>query len=315
MIMSTTMLASDSGWKILAAVPGLSGTPMRVTFASFLSAVTPLTSTASICFSSGTTHVPSLWLKLERTWILHAVFHAELDRADLQHLGAERRQLEHLLVADALDLARVGHDVRVGGVDAVDVGVDLADVGLERGGDGHAAGVGAAAAERGDVAVGVGALKAGDDGDLALLERVVDLLAVDRLDARAREGRVGDDAHLRAEERLRRAARLLDGERHQAHRDLLARRRDDVELALVLGRGLVVHLLGELEQAIGLARHRRDDHDDVVTRLLRGDAAPGDFADALDRADRGAAVLLHHEHGTGTILRSGAVRQGSVTAM
>ena len=38
----------------------------------------------------------------------HAVLHAELDRADLQHLGAERRQLEHLLVADAVDLARVG---------------------------------------------------------------------------------------------------------------------------------------------------------------------------------------------------------------
>ena len=50
-------------------MPGLSGTPMSVTLASFLSAATPATSTSSICFSSGTTQVPSLSLKLERTWI------------------------------------------------------------------------------------------------------------------------------------------------------------------------------------------------------------------------------------------------------
>ena len=148
-------------------MPGLSGIPCRVILASSFVAVTPETITASIAFSSGTTQVPSLSLKLERTWIGHAVLHAELDRADLQHLGAERRQLEHLLVADAVDLARVADDVRIGGVDAVDVGVDLADVGLERGGDRDAGGVGAAAAERGDVAVLVDALEAGDDGDLA----------------------------------------------------------------------------------------------------------------------------------------------------
>ena len=166
-------------------------------------------------------------------------------------------------------LRAFGHDVRIGGVDAVDVGVDLADVGLERRRDRDAGGVRAAAAERGDVAVVVDALEAGDDRDLALLERVVDRLRVDRLDARARERAVGDDAHLRAEERLRAAARLLDGERDQADRDLLAGRRDDVELALVSGGGSVVDLLGEREQAVGLARHRRDDDHDVVARALR----------------------------------------------
>src|SRR5262249_41139760 len=35
---------------------------------------------------------------------------------------------------------------------------------------------------------------------------------------------------------------------------------------------------------------------------LRRDAALGHFADALDRADRGAAELLHHQHGTQTLL-------------
>ena len=45
----------------------------------------------------------------------------------------------------------VGDDPRVGGEDAVDVGVDLADVGVERRGQRDRGGVGAAAAERGDV--------------------------------------------------------------------------------------------------------------------------------------------------------------------
>ena len=52
-----------------------------------------------------------------------------------------------------VELAGLGHDARVGGVDAVDVGVDLAGVGVEDGGEGDGGGVGAAAAEGGDVDV------------------------------------------------------------------------------------------------------------------------------------------------------------------
>ena len=43
--------------------------PTIVILASSRVAVTPLTTTASMAFSSGTTQVPSLSLKLERTWI------------------------------------------------------------------------------------------------------------------------------------------------------------------------------------------------------------------------------------------------------
>ena len=101
----------------------------------------------------------------------------ELDRAHLQHARPARRHLEHLLVGDAVDLARVGHDARIGGEDAVDVGVDLADVGADAGGDRDGGGVRAAAAERGDLAVGRDALEAGDDDDLAAGERLFDALA------------------------------------------------------------------------------------------------------------------------------------------
>ena len=94
--------------------------------------------------------------------------------------------------------ARVGDDARVGGVDAVDVGVDQALGGLQRRGDRHRRGVRAAAAERGDVAVGIDALEAGDDDDLAGGEIGADARIVDALDARLGVGDVGRDRHLPA---------------------------------------------------------------------------------------------------------------------
>ena len=45
---------------------------------------------------------------------------------ECMHAGADAGQLQHLVVADDVHLARLGHDARVGGVDAVHVGVDLA---------------------------------------------------------------------------------------------------------------------------------------------------------------------------------------------
>ena len=122
----------------------------------------------------------------------HLVHHAELDRAHLQHLGAERGELQHFLERDLVEPLRLRHHARVGGVDAVDVGVDVAAVGLDRGGDRHRRGVGAAAAERGDAAgLLVDALEAGDHRDLlALLEALDQLGAVDVEDAR-RAMRVG----------------------------------------------------------------------------------------------------------------------------
>ena len=69
-------------------------------------------------------------------------------------------------------LARVGDDARVGGVDARHVRVDLAHLGVHRGGERDGRGVRAAAAERRDVLRGRDALEAGDEHDLVLVERL-----------------------------------------------------------------------------------------------------------------------------------------------
>ena len=99
----------------------------------------------------------------------------DLDRARHHHAGARRGHLEHLLEADAIELARRRDEPRVGGEDAADVGVDLAGVGAERGRERDGGRVGAAAAERRHVErLGGDALEAGDEHDLVALERLVD---------------------------------------------------------------------------------------------------------------------------------------------
>jgi hypothetical protein len=74
---------------------------------------------------------------------------------------------------------------------------------------------------------------------------------------RLRERAVGQDAYLRAGVALRLDADLVQRDRQQADRHLLAGRRDDVELARIRLRR---DLLREPEQPVRLAAHRG--HDD-----------------------------------------------------
>ena len=152
MIMSTLMLASASGTKIAAATPGLSATRRSVICASslrigdagddllFHDILLVADERAGLGIGrivEGRAH--------ERLDLVH---HGELDRAHLQHLGAERSHLQHFLEGDAVEPARLGHDARIGRIDAVDVGVDVAAVGADGGRDRHRARVRAAAAQR-----------------------------------------------------------------------------------------------------------------------------------------------------------------------
>ena len=151
-IMSTTMFASAIGRNREWTTPGRSGTPRIVIRASSLASAAPVTLTPSRRASllgddPGPRGVGERAADVDR----HAVLLGELDRARVHHARAEAGQFEHLVVADPVDLAGLGHDPGVGRVDAVDVGVDLAGVGSEHGGQGHGGRVRAAAAQRRDV--------------------------------------------------------------------------------------------------------------------------------------------------------------------
>ena len=154
----------------------------------------------------------------------HAVVARVLDRAQLEHAGSRGRHLEHLLEGEHGELAGVGHDPRVRAEDPGDVGVDLADLGAQRRGERDRRGVRAAAPERRHVVARRDALKAGDQHDLLLIERRRDAVGADVEDPRLGVGGVGDDAGLRAGQRQRLVAEVVDRHRAQRAGDPLAGR-------------------------------------------------------------------------------------------
>ena len=185
----------------------------------------------------------------------HAVQLSDLDRARMHDLGAHRRQLQDLLVGDESEQARLGDHPRVGRQDAVDVGVDLALRGIERGRQGHRRGVGATAAEGGDLKLLGHALEPGHHRHLAAVERLPDPHRVDLADARLAVLGPGPDAGLLPGQRDGGHAHALQAHRHQGSRDGLAVGDQHVQLAA--GR-LIADAVRELDQAIGRVAHGRN---------------------------------------------------------
>ena len=221
----------------------------------------------------------------------HIVTARDLDRAGGHHRRAGSGHLEHLLERDRLELSRVRDEAGVGGEDAEYVRVDLAVLGAERRGERDGGRVRAAASERRHVLVGRHSLEPGDEDDSILVERLVDAVRANVDDLRLAVRRVGHDPRLRAGERDRLVAEVVDGHRAQRVGDALADGDQHVELARVRVRA---HLGCEVEQFVGRVAHRREHADDAVTGLARADQAPRDLLDLLGVRDRGSAELHHH---------------------
>ena len=146
--------------------------------------------------------------EIEATGILNA--------AQVQHLGADCRELEHFLVGNEWNLASRGNHARISAEDTVDIGEDLADRGLERRGEGYGGGVGTSAAEGGDVLGVLGdALEAGDNRDRSLRKCLLNTARGDIDDAGGAVGGVSDEARLRA--RVRAAVFAEVGDCHGQH--------------------------------------------------------------------------------------------------
>jgi len=210
----------------------------------------------------------------------------------VQHLRPEARQLEHLVVCDAGELARPGNDAWIARIDSVDVGVDLADVRLERRCDRHGRRVRAAAPERRDAAVLRDPLKARHDRHFAGAERGPKRRGADRADTSSSEGVVRHDRYLKAEKRPGRNPAILQHECEQAGGHLLARGGQHVALGVAR---CLCSLAREREEAAGLAGHGAHDHDQIVpAAALAGDTV-GHVPDAIDVAHRRAAILLNDE--------------------
>ena len=134
-------------------------------------------------------------------------------------------------------------------------------------------------------------LEARDQHDVALVERRADAVGAHVEDARLRVRGVGDDAGLRARERDRLAAEVVDRHRAERARDALAGREQHVHLArLRLGRDLARHL----HELVGGRAARRQHGDDAVALLLRAHDPPRRAYDLLGVGD-GRAAELHDD--------------------
>ncbi len=195
----------------------------------------------------------------------------------------------------------------IGGVDAVDVGVDVAKVGLDGDGDGDRAGVGAAAAERGDaVALGLDALEAGDHGDLALLQPGRGSCRPGCRVMRATPCALSVmDRDLPALPGARLHADRLQHDGEQAGRHLLAGGDDGVVLARVVQGGGLAH---PGHQLVGGAGHGGDDDGHLVAGIDLALDVARDVADALDVGDRGAAEFHDDERHCQPARRPGTAR-------
>ena len=269
--MSTTILAAAIVRKIAWTTPGRSGTPRIVIRASSLARRCPGHRRAealgiALVDDPGAGRVGERAAHVDRD----AIFLGKFDRSRVHDAGAQAGELEHLVVADPVDLPCFRHDPRIGGVDAVDVGVDLAAGGPEHGRQRHGRRIRAAAAQSRDVVVFVDALKSGDDHDLAVAERLDHALGGDVSDACLGVKAVGDEPDLGAGETDRRDAQAADGHGHQGDADLLAGRQQHVHLA---GGRILGDLLGQLDQLVGGMPAGRDDDQHLVAAVVSLDRA------------------------------------------
>ncbi len=219
----------------------------------------------------------------------HVVFAGEFHRTNLQHLGTQAGHFQHFLEGDAVQTAGGVHDPRVGGVNPVHIGVDLALVGFERRRQGHRGGVRAAPAQGGDVAVLVDALEAGHHAHPAGVEIGAHLAVVDLFNAGLGVGVVGADGDLAAGVGTGAHVELLQRHGQQRDGDLLAGGDQHVHLPR---RRVVVHAVGQFDQAVGFTAHGGDHHDHLITTFPEARHPFGDGLNAFDGAYRGAAVFL-----------------------
>lgn len=130
-----------------------------------------------------------------------AEFLGEFNRSALHDFGARAGKFKHFVIRDFLEFFGLREYAGVGGVDAVDVSVDLAEVSADSGGDGDGGKVGSSASERGKSTVLGLPLEAGDDDNVAGVQKLVNLLWGDVLNPSFGVDAVGLDAGLGAGER------------------------------------------------------------------------------------------------------------------
>ena len=208
----------------------------------------------------------------------------------MQYPGPQGGHFEHLFIGDFIELARLGNDTRIGGVNAVHVGEYVAPLRPQGGGQGDGGDIGPAPAQRGDAIVGADALETGNHRHLAVIEAPADFGRVDPLDAGPAMGRIGVDRHLPAEPRTGADPKVLQRHRQEPAGDLLSGGDDDIVFAGVVE---VRDLAGPIDQMVGDAGHGGNHDGHLVAGVDLRLHVLGHGLDTADVGDRSAAEFLN----------------------
>ena len=179
----------------------------------------------------------------------------------MEHACALRRQFQHFIICDLVQLPGVGDDAGIRGVHAVHIRIDLAQIRPESRRQRYGAGVAAAAAQRCDVPQTIHALKARHQNDAVLIQFRPDPLGVDLLDPGIGMYLGGLDAHLPCRQRHAGQAHGLQCHGAQGDGDLLAGGQQHIHLPLGRLRVDLLRLGNEIVRRVPLGGQ---DYDDVI---------------------------------------------------
>ncbi len=230
----------------------------------------------------------------------HIKFLGELDAARVHDARPDACQLQHLVITDGVDFLCFGDNAGVGRINAIHIGIDFtadrvvhhARIQFHNRCQSDRRGVGAAAAQGGDIEVLIRALETGNDDNLAFIQRLPHALRGDVFDAGPRVRAVRNDADLSAGEADGWFAKFMDRHGQQGDGDLLAGGQKHVHFT---SGWRFADFLGQRNKFIGRIAAGANHDDDLVAFLLSANGSPRRRHDPLRRRDAGAAEFLYDQ--------------------
>ena len=222
----------------------------------------------------------------------HVELRGKFDGAALQHFGTQTGHFQHFLIGNLVDSSSHRHNVRVGGVDAIDVGKDDAPISLQRRRQRNRCQIRAATPQRRDIRLLVDPLKAGNHWNDPFAQGLADSIGTHPGDTRFRMGIVGHDPNLASRKRLSIEPPSPQGHCQQGDGHPLSGRQQHIEFAIVRQRRDFVR---QLMQPIRFSAHRGQDNHDAMAILVSLLNAVGNAVDPLDRAYGRPPIFLDNQ--------------------
>ena len=213
----------------------------------------------------------------------------------MEHAGPLRRQLQHFIIGDLVQMSGVGHDSGVRSVNTVHIRVDLAQFGPECRRQRHSAGVAAAPAQGRNIPGPIHSLKARDQYDPVLIQLRLDPLRIDPLDPGVPVDGGGLDPHLPGGQGHAGQAHGFQRHGTQGYGDLLACGQQHIHFPLG-GMGIDLLRLGnEVIRGVSLCGKH---HQYIVALQISFRNDTGNVADPLCVPHTAAAEFLYDQaHG------------------